>query len=146
MKIDFKWIETVQVVCFECGDEFTFTGEFENGFDPEYDQIACIPCAHRLGDHTMKACWHCGSQYQGFSLFDEACSDECGRAIDLAVERAQERDLRREQEQLEAIGLELEPVDQERPELISKELKASIKAIISAPVRLPAQPWLKGRR
>jgi hypothetical protein len=144
--IEFKWIQTVQVTCFECGQEFTFTGEFERGFDPAYDLIACIPCARRLGDDTMKACLNCGSQYQGFSLWDEACSDECGTAIDLAVERAQERDLRREQQRLEAIGNDPEPEQPTPRPRVSKELKAAVEEIICAPVRLPAQPWLKGGR
>lgn len=98
----------VQVDCFECGAGFRFVGEFPYGYDPEAERIACRRCARRMGDYTMHVCLGCRAQFQGPHAYEwfmapEACSRACGDIVDMAVERAQERDLAREQACLEAM-------------------------------------------
>jgi predicted amidophosphoribosyltransferase len=96
-------IEFVQVTCFEGGEKFTYAWEHDYEFDPEHDQIACVSCAKKLGDDSMHICLNCGAQFQSHSVWAEACSRECGDTIDLAVERAQQRQIDAHERYLESL-------------------------------------------
>lgn len=98
----------VEVECFQCSKKFDFYGEFWNGvYDPTDEderQIACKPCAQKLGDYTMHYCAYCNVQFQSGARYVESCSTECGQEIDRLVDMAQEAALRREQQWLESYG------------------------------------------
>lgn len=99
-------VEHIDVKCSNCNQGFTWTHEGDYEFDPEHEKIACVGCAKKLGDHSMHWCLRCGAQFQSFSLYQMGCSWSCENWIDEQAERAQDRDLEREQAWLESYGEE----------------------------------------
>lgn len=96
-------IQYVEVICFQGGEKFVYAWNSPYEFDPETDQIACLPCARALGDDSMHICLNCNAQFQSHSIWAEGCSRECGDEIDLAVERAQQRQIDAHERRMEAL-------------------------------------------
>ena len=142
-------VEHIDVTCFQCKNGFTWTHTGDYEFDPEHEKIACVGCAMKLGDHSMHWCLRCKAQYQStLNTYRMGCSWECENWIDEQAERAQDRDLAREQAWLESYGGGRGVMAEFTPELRADLRKARriLRQYDEAEVRRLQKSWAEDKK
>jgi len=91
------------VACMDCGAEITWA---DDEFEPHPEQqYRCITCIKKIDPYNrVDQCLRCAAHFQPVSVWQLGCSDECEDWLEEQAERAQDRDLAREQAWLESYG------------------------------------------
>jgi hypothetical protein len=92
-----------KVKCMDCQAEIFWALE-----EPDLlpgQQFRCITCIKKIDPYDKTdQCLRCAAHFEPTSVWQLGCSDECEEWIDEQAERAQDRDLEREQAWLESYG------------------------------------------